>query len=238
MTGHVAHHFDDAEQQFHAANLGMWIFLATEVMFFGSLFAAYTAYRYMFPEAFVAGSHSLDVVMGTINTAVLLLSSLFVALAVNAAATNRSRAAAGFLVGAIVMGVVFLGIKAVEYADKFEHNHVPGQHFQFHHDSKGEHPVSMNEDASHGGDFQAGHNSPDRTLEKRVELFFSLYFAMTGLHALHMVIGVVLLGIVAYQAWRGAYSQTYFTPVEVSGLYWHFVDIVWVFLFPLLYLIR
>jgi cytochrome c oxidase subunit 3 len=191
----------------------MWAFLITEVMFFGGLFAAYTAYRFAYPEAFVAGSGDLHFWAGTINTGVLLLSSLFVALAVHAASSGKSRTAAAYLAGAILLGLVFLGIKAFEYAEKFSHHHVPGEAFDFEH-------------------------VPAGATEGQVEIFYGLYFALTGLHALHMVIGVVLLSVIAVAAVRGRFSREYFTPVEVGGLYWHFVDIVWVFLFPLLYLIR
>jgi cytochrome c oxidase subunit 3 len=213
MTARVAHHFDDAQQQFHAATLGMWAFLITEVMFFGGIFGAYAVYRYRFSDAFIAGSSDLHFWAGTINTAVLLLSSLFVALAVNAAASGASRTSAVYLFGAILLGLVFLGVKAFEYAEKFSHHHVPGATFDFEH-------------------------VPSGATEGQVEIFYGLYFALTGLHAVHMVIGVVLLSVIAIAALRGKFSREYFTPVEVGGLYWHFVDIVWVFLFPLLYLIR
>ena len=213
MTTHVAHHFDDAEQQFEAANLGMWLFLATEVLFFGGLFAGYAQYRYWYPEAFTAGSHHLDLVLGTINTAVLLSSSLTMALAVHSSQTSQRRAAVRFLLGTIGLGTVFLGIKAFEYYHKFVEHLVPGRWFDL------------------------GEHASKAVSEGHVELFFSYYFAMTGLHALHMVIGVVLLGILTVAAYRGRFSAEYYTPVEMTGLYWHFVDIVWVFLFPLLYLI-
>lgn len=222
MNSHVAHHFDDAEQQFDSATLGMWIFLVTEVMFFGGLLAGYTVYRFQYPEAFVFGSQHLGVEifgietgywLGAINTGVLLLSSLLVALSVHAAQVGNRRAIVRNLLITIVLGLVFLGIKAVEYQYKFAHHEVPGQHFKM------EIPLDSG--------VQAGH----------VEIFFGYYFALTGLHAFHMVIGIVLVGMVVWQAHRGVYSAEYFTPVEIVGLYWHFVDIVWVFLFPLLYLI-
>jgi cytochrome c oxidase subunit 3 len=239
MIARVAHHFENAEQQFHAANLGMWIFLATEVMFFGGLFAAYAVYRYSYPEAFIYGSRELHLIAGTVNTAVLLLSSFFVALAVHAAYTGRNRATAAFLAGGILMGLVFLGVKVYEYSDKFAHHRVPGPNFSLGHN--GEHAAE-----GAAGDHAAAGKSehleetvpPDETLEDHVQVFYSLYFAMTGLHAVHMIIGVVLLGVIAVAALRGSFSHEYYTPVEIGGLYWHFVDVVWVFLFPLLYLIR
>lgn len=262
MSGRVAHHFDNAHQQFHAATLGMWIFLATEVMFFGGMFAAYTVYRFAYPEAFMFASKELHTMVGTINTAVLLLSSLFVALAVHAAFSGRNKATAAYLAGGILMGLVFLGVKAYEYSDKWAHHRVPGPNFSLEpHGAHGEaapadegaHPgedahtrgVALQEEreaargvSSTASEFAETHMERDDTFAGHVQLFYGLYFAMTGLHAIHMVIGVVMLGVIAVAAWRGAFNQEYYTPVEIGGLYWHFVDIVWVFLFPLLYLIR
>jgi len=219
---HVAHHFDDAEQQYTAANLGMWLFLATEVLFFGGLFAGYAQYRYWYPQEFAHGSGHLDLWLGTINTAVLLTSSLTMALAVHAAQTNERNATARFLALTIVLGSAFLGIKAYEYFHKYEEHLVPGRAFVL--------------PAAHG--HAAGATEAEEIEAGPVEIFFSFYFAMTGLHATHMVIGIAILGLLWRAARRGAYSAEYFTPVEMTGLYWHFVDIVWVFLFPLLYLIR
>lgn len=217
---HLAHHFDDAEQQYSAAELGMWLFLATEVLFFAGVFAGYTLYRFWYPDAFEVGSHLLDIWLGAINTVVLLTSSLTMALAVHAAQTNDSRGTASMLVWTMLLGTVFLGIKAYEYRHKFEEHLVPGPGFSLKAAEHAHVPIPSDVNPSH------------------VQLFFSFYFAMTGLHALHMVIGVGLLAVLVIQARRGVYSAHYFTPVEMTGLYWHFVDIVWVFLFPLLYLIR
>ena len=204
----VAHHFDDAEQQHEASSLGMWLFLVTEIMFFGGLFTAYVVYRTAYAAAFAHASHHLDITLGATNTAVLIGSSLTMALAVHAAQLGNKRSLQLFLVLTMLLGCVFLGIKGVEYAHKFHEGHVPGPYFSY-------------EGAEAGN----------------AELFFSLYFGMTGLHALHMVIGIAILGILLVQATRGWYGPLYFTPVEMVGLYWHFVDIVWIFLFPLLYLI-
>jgi cytochrome c oxidase subunit 3 len=207
-TGPLAHHFEDLEQQHESASLGMWAFLVTEVMFFGGLFAGYAVYRHGYPEAFAAASGMLDPTLGGLNTAVLIGSSLTMVLAVRAAQLGRSRAIAGWLAATILLGGVFLGVKAVEYSHKFHDHLVPGPSFQF--------------------------PGPDG---RAAEIFFSLYFTMTGLHAAHMVIGIGLLTVLLLQARKGRYTPGYHTPVEVSGLYWHFVDIVWIFLFPLLYLI-
>jgi cytochrome c oxidase subunit 3 len=208
-----AHHFANQAEQKESAGLGMWVFLASEVMFFGGLFAAYAVYRSLYGAAFAQASHHLDPWLGGTNTVVLICSSLTMALAVHAAAHGRKRQLIGFLVATIVLGSIFLGIKAVEYHDKFVHHLVPGAGFQ----AKELHLTG-----------QAG---------RAAQIYFSLYFGMTGLHALHMVLGIaILLGLVVMSA-RGRYSPAYHAPVEMTGLYWHFVDIIWIFLFPLLYLI-
>jgi cytochrome c oxidase subunit 3 len=205
----LQHHFDNLDQQFEASALGMWLFLVTEILFFGGLFAAYMIYRLMYPRAFAEASHELDVVLGGINTAVLIGSSLTMAMAVWSAQLGRRSGQLLYLALTMGLGLVFLGIKAVEYSAKFEHHLVPGPNFRF--------------DAAY---------DPIHS-----QLFFSLYFVMTGLHALHMVIGIGLMAVLFVMAWQGRFTRAYHTPVEVSGLYWHFVDIVWIFLFPLLYLI-
>ena len=204
----LAHHFDNLEQQTEAASLGMWVFLLTEILFFGGLFLVYTVYRHIYPGAFTAASHELDITMGTINTAVLIASSLTMALAVHAAQIGSRRLLVLFLLATIVLGSVFLGIKATEYAHKFAEHHVPGPSFQF-----------------------------DAKYFRPAQIFFSLYFVMTGLHALHMIVGIGIMLVMTWLAMRGKFSAEYYVPIEISGLYWHFVDIVWIFLFPLLYLI-
>jgi cytochrome c oxidase subunit 3 len=205
----LAHHFENLAQQREASTLGMWIFLVTEVLFFGGLFAAYAVYRALYPDAFAAASSTLDLALGTVNTVVLIASSLTMALAVHAAQTGGRRALVLFLLATIALGTVFLGIKGVEYAHKLAEHHVPGPGFHF-------------DVAAYAG---------------QAQMFFALYFAMTGLHALHMVIGLGVVGWMAWLAGTGRITPEYFNPVEVTGLYWHFVDIVWIFLFPLLYLI-
>jgi cytochrome c oxidase subunit 3 len=205
----LQHHFDDMAQQAEASTLGMWVFLVTEIMFFGGLFMAYLVYRAANPEGFAEASHHLSVFWGTANTAVLIVSSLTMALGVRAAQTGAPPKTQVFwILVTMVLGAAFLGVKAVEYYDKFTHHLVPGANFQW----TGQHPASA-------------------------EIFYSLYFCMTGLHALHMVIGLGIMTWLALAARRGQFDADYYTPVEVSGLYWHFVDIVWIFLFPLLYLI-
>jgi cytochrome c oxidase subunit III len=203
------HQFDDAAQQYEASALGMWVFLVTEIMFFGGLFTAYVAYRSAYPAAFGLASDHLDLTLGAVNTAVLIGSSLTMALAVHSSQVGKRNALVIFLLLTMLLGSVFLGIKAVEYADKFHHGLVPGPSFTFH-----------GPDANHA------------------EIFFSLYFAMTGLHAVHMIIGLGVLAVLVLQAHKGRFGTRYHTPIELAGLYWHFVDIVWIFLFPLLYLIE
>jgi cytochrome c oxidase subunit 3 len=204
----LAHHFDNLEQQTDATTLGMWVFLVTEVLFFGGLFLVYTVYRSLYPDAFIAASHELDVTLGTINTAVLITSSLTMALAVHAAQVGRRKTLMLFLVATMILGGVFLGIKSVEYYHKFVEHLVPGPAFQF-----------------------------EKEHLRHAQLFFSLYFLMTGLHALHMIIGFGIMAFMLWWAWNGTITKDYYSPIEISGLYWHFVDIVWIFLFPLLYLI-
>jgi cytochrome c oxidase subunit III len=204
----LRHHFDDLGQQHEAAMLGMWLFLATEVLFFGGLFTAYMLYRVWYPETFGAASRTLDITLGTVNTMVLITSSLTMALAVHAAAEDDRGKLMMFLVLTMLLGTVFLGIKGVEYYHKFEEHHIPGFGFHF-----------------------------EGAAPERANLFFSLYFAMTGLHALHMIIGLVLMTVMLVMAKLGRFTARWHTPVEISGLYWHFVDIIWIFLFPLLYLV-
>jgi cytochrome c oxidase subunit 3 len=203
--------FDTEAQQKDASTLGMWIFLITEVMFFGGLFLAYTVYRRLYPDIFALASSSLNVYIGAANTVVLLCSSFTMVLAVRAAQLGRTRAIVLFLILTLLLGGVFLGVKAYEWNEKFVEHHIPGPSFHF----EGLAPD------------QQGH----------AQLFFSLYFAMTGLHALHMVIGAGLLSMLIWQARKGRFTAEYMTPVDLIGLYWHFVDIIWIFLFPLLYLI-
>ena len=203
-----AHHFDSVEQQREAASLGMWIFLVTEAMFFGALFLAYALYRWQWPDAFRAASHHLDVRLGTLNTGVLIASSFTMALAVRAAQIGKRRAIVLFLVLTMILGTAFLGVQAYEYHHKYVEHLTPGPGFEY------------------PGD-QPGH----------AEMFFYLYFAMTGLHALHMIIGLGVLSVMVGFAARGRITPDYYNPIECTGLYWHFVDIVWIFLFPLLYLI-
>jgi len=204
----LQHHFDTLEQQKESSTFGMWLFLVTEIMFFGGLFCAYLIYRRNGLVGFAEASHELDITLGTFNTAVLILSSLTMALGVWAAQLGKRKVLVAFLLVTMALGSVFLGVKYVEYSHKFHEHHVPGPHFIW----DGDYPQAA-------------------------EQFYSIYFAMTGLHALHMIAGILVLASLLWPSWKGRYGPEYFNPIEVTGLYWHFVDIVWIFLFPLLYLI-
>ena len=200
-------HFANAEQQYEVSTFGMWVFLVTEIMFFGGLFCAYLLYRVQYPDAFQHASHHLDILLGTFNTVVLIGSSLTMALAVHSARMSRPKAIAFWIGMTLVLGGIFLGVKAYEYTHTWHEGLFPANFF---------------------------FDAPDAAYQR---IYFSLYFAMTGLHATHMVIGMVIMVIIAWQALKGAYTSAWYTPVEIMGLYWHFVDLVWIFLFPLLYLI-
>ena len=188
--------------------LGMWVFLVTEILFFGGLFLTYSVYRYWYPAAFAAASHEMIVWAGTLNTVVLITSSLTMALAVQAAHAGERRTLIILLIATMALGCVFLGVKAFEYRTEFVEGHFPGRGFQF-----------------------------EAAYAPQAQIFFSLYFLMTGLHALHMIIGLGVMAMMLWWSWRGRITPAYASPIEISGLYWHFVDIVWIFLFPLLYLV-
>jgi len=217
-AGPLRHHFATLQQQKESATLGMWVFIAQEIMFFGGLFGTYAIYRYLYYAAFEDASHHLDWKLGAINTGVLICSSLTMALAVHAAAVGKGKQIAAWIAATILLGSIFLGVKVVEYKEKFDHHLVPGPKFHY---------VPHAEAA----------RAADPEIDRHSQIYFSLYFMMTGLHALHMIIGIPLLAWMGWRGWRGEFSALYHSPIEITGLYWHFVDIVWIFLFPLLYLI-
>jgi cytochrome c oxidase subunit 3 len=236
------------EQQKGASTFGMWVFLLTEIMMFGGLFTAYLIYRLKYYPAFVAGSTSISVGWGFANTLVLIASSFTMAMAVWAAQQGRRRAQVWFLLGTMVLGAAFLGVKAKEYRDKYDECHIPGHIIGKGFNTWG--GCGVDKDGSKKGDIaeemrDATKNGDPRIPEgaavqtaKQTEIFFSFYFAMTGLHAFHMIIGMGLMTWLLLRASRGEFGPQYYTPVELGGLYWHFVDIVWIYLFPLLYLIN
>lgn len=202
-----ADHFPDADSELHAARLGMWLFLATEILLFAGLFVAYTLYRSIYPEGFLEGSSHLDVTLGAVNTVALVTSSLTVALGIASAREDRGRLAALLLVITFALGATFLVIKSVEYGHKIHEGALPGRYFRMDVEAPG------------------------------VPLFFLLYWLSTALHAIHVTAGLGVLTWMGWRCWRQEFSREYFVPVENAGLYWHLVDLVWIFLFPLLYLV-
>jgi len=203
----LAHHFESLEKQTQAQRLGMWLFLATEILLFTALFAAYGVYRYLYADAFSTASRSLATWMGGVNTFVLVTSSLTVALGLDAAARGNGKRSGGLFFLSIAMGLVFMVLKGIEYRHHFASGELPGQYYT--------------------GDIAGSGGS----------LFFTLYFLITGLHAFHVIIGMTVLAVIGAKSWLGAYSAEYHTPVELAGLYWHLVDLIWIFVFPLIYLI-
>ncbi len=211
MSSHAValnHQFDDLQQQNAAANMGMWAFIAQEIMFFGGLFAGYTVYRYKYLAAFTEGSNHLSIEWGALNTAVLIASSFTMAMAVRAAQQGMKNGILGWILTTMALGTTFLVVKYIEYSHKYHEGLIPGTSF-----------------------------SSDSPMAGQLKIFFSFYFAMTGMHALHMIIGLGIMIWLIPRIRRGTYTREYFSPIENFGLYWHFVDIVWIFLFPLLYLI-
>jgi cytochrome c oxidase subunit III len=213
----VAHHFYTVEQQRESASIGMWLFLVTEILLFGALFAVYAIYRLKFPQAFLEASAKMDWELGTVNTVILAVSSVTMGLAVSAAKKGNRNGILAFLTLTAILGVVFLGVKGFEYSHHWSANDVPGAHFTW--DAVGDLPAK---------------GTPG--LGREAQLFFFMYFFMTGTHAVHMVVGLGLLAWMWITSYQRKYSKDYYNPVEMTGLYWHFVDLVWTFLFPTLYL--
>jgi cytochrome c oxidase subunit 3 len=224
---YLRHHFNSIEQQADTSSFAMWLFLLTEVMFFGGMFVVYLIYRNWYYSAFVAASRQLSVALGGVNSALLISSSFTMTLAVWNARMRRQGGLILCLLLTFALGAVFLGIKGVEYKEKFEKHHVPGEHYRL---------QSFLDPAS--DPVSAGTPPLPLDAARHTELFFALYFAMTGMHALHMIVGMGLMAFIIFRARSGAYTAGHTAFVEYSGLYWHFVDIIWIFLFPLLYLIN
>lgn len=214
---HLEHHFVSSEQQFDAAKMGMWMFLITEILLFSGMFVAYTVYRSWHPEVFAHVSDLLDWRMGGFNTLVLLASSFTVALGIHYAQKNDQKKLVLNLVLTLIFAFVFLVVKYFEYTGKFAHGVFPGAAFDPH-------------GVANGHDY-ALYNVP------YAAQFFSIYFVMTGIHAFHVIVGIGVFVWITIRASKGEFSSEYYTPVELTGLYWHLVDIIWIFLFPLLYLI-
>ncbi len=203
----LAHHFESIEKQTHAARLGMWLFLATEVLLFTGLFAAYAVYRYLFSADFSEASRGLQTWIGLVNTLVLVTSSFTVALGLDRATRGDGKGTRAFFAVSVLLGLLFLVFKYVEYAHHFKTGELPGRFY--------------------AGDIE-GPGAP---------MFFVLYFLITGLHGIHVIVGMTVLSVVGVLAGKGRYSRGYHVPVELAGLYWHLVDIIWIFVFPLIYLI-
>jgi cytochrome c oxidase subunit 3 len=221
------HHFESMQQQTQSTLLGIWLFMAQEILFFGGLFAAYTIYRILYPQAWAAGASSQNLWLGTFNTIVLIGSSLSIVLAVNAARHNDRKGVLKFFALTLLLGAVFFGVKYVEYSTKWEHHLVPGLRWD---DASALHTLQ--------GHHHRGEGEGAMTvLPKGIQLYYSLYFVMTGMHALHMVIGFGLAIWIMIKTARGCFNAEYYPHIEYFGLYWHFVDVVWIFLFPLLYLV-
>jgi cytochrome c oxidase subunit 3 len=285
----LQHQFEDMKQQEESVSIGMWLFLVQEIMFFGGLFTVYLVFRSRFPMAFAAGSNHLDAFWGGLNTLVLIVSSLTMALTVYYAQKGNRNMQVILIILTMIFGATFLGVKAIEYTDKYNHGLIPvdGWNKKIKGDAKTEHtsltlpfetkvsaeePAKTEAETHHSnpkGAFQIDketdlklvvqaregnflteaekigyfvNGDPKNEIDAdkfrdKVRIFFWIYFVMTGLHALHMIIGLIVMSWLLYKAWKGSFSADYYTPVEISGLYWHFVDIVWIFLFPLLYLL-
>lgn len=223
------HHFETVEQQREAGSFGMWIFLLTEIMFFGGMFFAYLLYRNWYYPAFASASETLSIQIGTANTAILITSGFFMALAVWAAEVRKQKMLVWTLILTTVFGLAFLGFKYDEYHTKWVEHHIPGANF----DIKDFVNPPINPRTHKPTEDPI---PPD--MAQRTQIFFFLYFAMTGMHALHMIIGIALLFWLIRRAARGDFSAGYVAPIENFGLYWHFVDVIWLFLYPLLYLIN
>jgi len=272
----LQHQFEDMKQQEESVSIGMWAFLVQEIMFFGGLFTVYLVFRSRYPMAFAAGSNHLDAFLGGLNTLVLIVSSLTMALTVYYAQKGNRNMQVILIILTMFFGAVFLGVKAIEYTDKYNHGLVPvnglNKKIKAHEKTAGETEAKTEEHhANPRGEFQwldedkhgvkivleaqkqghlteyekigyftqtaTGIEYDNNKFTDKVRIFFWIYFVMTGLHALHMIVGLGLMAWLLWMAWRGTYSAEYYSPVEISGLYWHFVDIVWIFLFPLLYLL-
>jgi cytochrome c oxidase subunit 3 len=205
---HLAHHFVDMEQQRESAKMGMWIFLLTEILLFGGLFMAYTYFRTTNMEMFYNAHKFLNVYLGTTNTIVLITSSVTIALAIRAIRLNHRKQSIYLLAATLVLAAAFLVIKYFEYSHKFHLGQLPGKYYTF--------------TGIEG-------NNP--------HIFFGVYFVMTGLHGLHVIAGMIVIGWMLRKTIRGTFSSEYYTPVELTGLYWHLVDMIWIYIFPLLYLI-
>jgi cytochrome c oxidase subunit III len=248
---HLAHHFDTRAQQFDSHKLAMWLFLATEVLMFGGLFCAYAIYRASHPEIFLFAHTLLDKNLGAINTIVLLFSSFTMAWAVRAAMLGQRRLLPALLAVTLVCGFGFLGIKAVEYNHKWQHGLLWGQNFDYlelrlhvaeqelpQAPAGGEHGAEVMAELDQAAAVTVAHGHDPARIPRNVHIFFGIYFVMTGLHGIHVIAGMIVIGWLLRRSLRGDFGTRNYTAVDLGGLYWHLVDLIWIFLFPLLYLIH
>ncbi|MCR4316784.1 MAG: cytochrome c oxidase subunit 3 family protein [Planctomycetes bacterium] len=247
---HLAHHFDSHKQQFTAQKLGMWLFLATEVLMFGGLFVAYSVFRYNHPQMFHEGHKHLNWILGATNTVILLFSSFTMAMAVRCAQLGNNKAVIRFLAVTFACALGFMCIKYVEYSEKIAHGHLLGNLYDFEHKSEGaegEGHSAVTHESTEDASRKSTESKPEAETqeeaaariegEKNQHVFFSLYFMMTGLHGIHVLVGMAIMIWLFLRARKNEFTPTHFAAVDLSGLYWHIVDIVWIFLFPLFYLI-
>lgn len=206
---HFAHHFNSAEHEFETSKFGVWLFLCTEILMFGGLFVGYAIFHNVHPEIFVEGSKYLDWKMGALNTVVLLVSSFTMAMSIHFAQKNSTKKTVACLAITLLCGIVFLLVKYIEYSHKIHLGLLPGKFFHY----------------------------TETVTDPHLPLYFSFYFCMTGLHGLHVLIGMGLIFWVLLRARKGEFNSEYYTPVEGVGLFWHLVDLIWIYLFPLLYLV-
>lgn len=254
---YLAHHFDTPEQQFDAGKLGIWLFLVTEILFFSGLFVAYAVYRAHHPEIFVWAHYHLSTFLGALNTGVLLFSSLTMALAVRAAQLGQQTALVAYIAVTILCAFAFMGVKSVEYAEKIEHgllwpgaevaSHDEEHAHDDHHEDGEKHKEGEKHEQEHPDDDHAhaedshsegAHGDEAGAPPRNARVFFSIYFCMTGLHAIHVGIGIIALTWLLIRSIQGQFGPEYYNPVDYVGLYWHLVDLIWIYLFPLLYLIH
>lgn len=248
---YLAHHFDTPKQQFDAAKLGIWAFLAQEILFFSGLFVAYGIFRFWYPEAFSVGSHLLNWQLGGLNTCVLLFSSWTAAMSVRSAQIGEQKGVpldkqlklAGriwttrFMLITIVCAFGFMIIKYMEYSHKFHAGFLPGQYWGHpYFDMTAAAPAEFAEELR-AAISSAAYTGGEGGVPYHIRSFYGIYYVMTGLHGIHVVIGIFLIAWIARKNMKGAFSAEYNTPVDIVALYWHLVDLVWIFLFPLLYLI-
>ncbi len=237
----LAHHFDTPAQQYDSAKFAMWLFLVTEVLLFGGLFCAYAVYRANHPEIFLFAHTLLDKTLGAINTGVLLFSSFTMAWSVRAAMLGQRRLLIGLLAVTLLCGFGFLGIKGLEYEHKWKHGLLWGEKFdysQFHAPAPAGDGLTVAQQLDHDAAVSAAHGYAGAAIPRNVHVFFGIYFVMTGLHGLHVIAGMIVIGWLLRRAIRGDFGTKNYVAVDLGGLYWHLVDLIWIFLFPLLYLIH